>query len=39
MLKLSDPEIITLSICGELAGIDSESAIVFSRTGQQIFYD
>lgn len=24
--KLSDPEIITISICGELAGIDSENA-------------
>ena len=24
--KLSDPEIITLSICGELIGIDSENA-------------
>ena len=23
--KLSDPEIITISICGELAGIDSEN--------------
>ena len=23
---LSDPEIITISICGELAGIDSENA-------------
>ena len=26
MAKLSDPEIITLSICGELIGIDSENA-------------
>ena len=25
-VKLSDPEIITISICGELAGIDSENA-------------
>ncbi len=24
--RLSDPEIITISICGELAGIDSENA-------------
>lgn len=24
--KLSDPEIITISICGELAGVDSENA-------------
>lgn len=24
--KLSDPKIITISICGELAGIDSENA-------------
>lgn len=24
--KLSDPEIITISLCGELAGIDSENA-------------
>ena len=27
--KLSDPEIITISICGELAGIDSENTWYF----------
>ena len=27
--KLSDSEIITISLCGELAGVDSERCLVF----------
>ena len=35
--KMSDSEIITLSICGELVGMDAETGAFLSDTSQPVF--